>query len=167
MYHYTFLISEAWFQELEIGVKELSSRISGRGLPSRILDKLAFHPSRIDCLQDLMDITLEPDTRNHERKNEKSHHQEKKPEALKSNYSHPQNSSSSSQKKKKNFQNSDKTNFSLLNKDVKLMNPEKEIRIKEGFCTYFGGKNSLESCFKIPQNQLSQPSGKSPRQGKV
>ncbi|MBW0467956.1 hypothetical protein O181_007671 [Austropuccinia psidii MF-1] len=38
-----------------------------KGLPSRILDQLAFHPSIIDSLQDLMDITLELDTRYHER----------------------------------------------------------------------------------------------------
>ncbi|MBW0489920.1 hypothetical protein O181_029635 [Austropuccinia psidii MF-1] len=57
-----------------------------RGLASRILDQLASHPSRIDSLQDLMDITLERDTRYHERQ------KEKKPEASKSNSSHPQNS---------------------------------------------------------------------------
>ncbi|MBW0488307.1 hypothetical protein O181_028022 [Austropuccinia psidii MF-1] len=73
-----------------------------RGLASRILDQLASHPSSIDSLQDLMDITLELDTRYHEKQKEKNHHQEKKPEASKSNYSHPQNSSSSSHKKKKN-----------------------------------------------------------------
>ncbi|MBW0555929.1 hypothetical protein O181_095644 [Austropuccinia psidii MF-1] len=104
--------------------------------PSRILDQLASHPSRIDSLKDLMDITLELDTRYHERQNEKSHHQEKKPEASKSNSSHPQRSSSSSQKKKKNFQKRDKPHFSLLNEDFKLMNSEKERRIKEGLCTY-------------------------------
>ncbi|MBW0549927.1 hypothetical protein O181_089642, partial [Austropuccinia psidii MF-1] len=38
-----------------------------KGLPSRILDQLASHPSRIDFLQDLMDITLDLDTRYHER----------------------------------------------------------------------------------------------------
>ncbi|MBW0501046.1 hypothetical protein O181_040761 [Austropuccinia psidii MF-1] len=65
-----------------------------KGFPSRILDQLASHPSRIDSLQDLMDITLELDTSCHERQKEKSHHQEKKPEATKSNSSHPQNSSS-------------------------------------------------------------------------
>ncbi|MBW0548708.1 hypothetical protein O181_088423 [Austropuccinia psidii MF-1] len=37
------------------------------GLPSSILDKLASHPSRIDSIQDLMDITLELDTRFHEK----------------------------------------------------------------------------------------------------
>ncbi|MBW0575396.1 hypothetical protein O181_115111 [Austropuccinia psidii MF-1] len=52
-----------------------------KGFPSRILDQLASHPLRIDSLQDLMDITLELDTRYHERKNEKSNHEEKKPEA--------------------------------------------------------------------------------------
>ncbi|MBW0475437.1 hypothetical protein O181_015152 [Austropuccinia psidii MF-1] len=63
------------------------------GVPSRILDQLASHPSRIDSLQDLMDITLELDTRYHERKKEKSHHQEKNPEASKSISSHTQGSS--------------------------------------------------------------------------
>ncbi|MBW0572413.1 hypothetical protein O181_112128 [Austropuccinia psidii MF-1] len=65
-----------------------------KGLPSRILDQMASHPSRIDSLQDLMDITLGPDTRYHERQNEKSHHQGKKPKASKSNSSHTQTSSS-------------------------------------------------------------------------
>ncbi|MBW0551209.1 hypothetical protein O181_090924 [Austropuccinia psidii MF-1] len=55
-------------------------------LPSRILDQLASHSSRIDSLQDLMDVTLELDTRYHKRQ------KEKKPEDLKSNSSHPQNS---------------------------------------------------------------------------
>ncbi|MBW0524846.1 hypothetical protein O181_064561 [Austropuccinia psidii MF-1] len=45
-----------------------------RGLASRILDQLASHPSNIDSLQDLMDVTLELDTRYHERKKEKNHH---------------------------------------------------------------------------------------------
>ncbi|MBW0570303.1 hypothetical protein O181_110018, partial [Austropuccinia psidii MF-1] len=107
-----------------------------KGLPSRIWDQLASHPSINDSIQDLMDITLELDTRYHERKNEKGYHQEKEPEASKSNYSHPQSSSSSSQKKKKNFQKRDKHHYSLLNKDFKLKNSEKERRIKEGLCTY-------------------------------
>ncbi|MBW0498814.1 hypothetical protein O181_038529 [Austropuccinia psidii MF-1] len=137
-----------------------------KGFPSRILDQLASHPSRIEYLQDLMDITLKLDTRYHERQNEKSPHKEKKPEVSKPNSSHPQNSSSSSQKKK-NFQKREKTHSSLLNKDLKLMNAEKERRIKEGLCTYFGGKNSLDFCFKRPQNKLTKPSGKFPSQGKA
>ncbi|MBW0523119.1 hypothetical protein O181_062834 [Austropuccinia psidii MF-1] len=48
-----------------------------KGFLSRILDQLASHSSIIDCLQDLMKMSLELDTRYHERKNEKSHHQEK------------------------------------------------------------------------------------------
>ncbi|MBW0467039.1 hypothetical protein O181_006754 [Austropuccinia psidii MF-1] len=80
-----------------------------REFQSRILAQLASHHSKIDSLQDLMDINLELDTRYRERQNEKSHHQEKKLEASKSNSSHPQNSSSSSQKKKKNFQKKDKS----------------------------------------------------------
>ncbi|MBW0476245.1 hypothetical protein O181_015960 [Austropuccinia psidii MF-1] len=138
-----------------------------KGLPSRILDQLASHPSRIDFLEELMDFTLELDTRYHERKKEKSHHQEKKPEASKSNSSHPQNSSGSTQRKKKNFQKRDKPHSSLLNKDFMLMNSEKERTIKEGLCTYCGGKHSIESCFKRPQNKLTQLSGNFPSQGKA
>ncbi|MBW0556246.1 hypothetical protein O181_095961 [Austropuccinia psidii MF-1] len=95
-----------------------------KGLTSRILDQLASHPSRIDSLQDLMDVTLELDTRYHERQKEKSHHQEKKPEASKLISPHPQNSSSSSHKKT-DFQKRDKPHSSLLNKDLKLRNSEK------------------------------------------
>ncbi|MBW0500237.1 hypothetical protein O181_039952 [Austropuccinia psidii MF-1] len=65
-----------------------------KGFPSRILDQLASHPSRIDFLQDLMDVTLELDTRYHEGQKQKGNYQEKNPEALKSNSSHHQNSSS-------------------------------------------------------------------------
>ncbi|MBW0519228.1 hypothetical protein O181_058943 [Austropuccinia psidii MF-1] len=137
-----------------------------RGLASRILDQLASHPSNIDSLQDLVDITLEPDTRYHERQNDNNHDQEKKPGASMSNSSHPQNSSSSSHKKKMNFQKRDKPHSSLLKKDFKLMNYEKERRIKEGLCTYCGGKHSLESCFKRTQNKLTQYSGNFPSQGK-
>ncbi|MBW0481040.1 hypothetical protein O181_020755 [Austropuccinia psidii MF-1] len=137
MYHYTFLISEAWFQELEIGVKELSSTISRSDCHP------GFWINWPPILQELMDINLELNTRYHERKKEKSHNQEKQPEASKSNSSHPQHSSSLSQNKKKNFHKREKPHSSLLNKDFKLINCEKERRIKEGLCTYCGGKNSL------------------------
>ncbi|MBW0573068.1 hypothetical protein O181_112783 [Austropuccinia psidii MF-1] len=138
------------------------------GLAFRILDQLASHTSNIDSIQDLMDISLELDTRYHETQKENHHHQEKKPEASKSNFSHHQNSSSSSHKKK-NFhsQKWDKPHSSLLNKDLKLKGREKERRIKEGLCTYCGEKHSLESCFKRPQNKLTQPSGSFPSQGKA
>ncbi|MBW0581997.1 hypothetical protein O181_121712 [Austropuccinia psidii MF-1] len=98
-----------------------------KGLASRILDQLAPHPPNIDSLQDLMDISLERDTRYHEREKEKNRHQEKKPEASKSNSSHHQNSLSSSHKRK-NFhsQKRDKPHSSLLNKDFKLKVSEKE-----------------------------------------
>ncbi|MBW0582397.1 hypothetical protein O181_122112 [Austropuccinia psidii MF-1] len=139
-----------------------------KGLATRILDQLASHPSNIDSLQDLMDLSLECDTRCHERQKEKNHNQEKKPEATKSNSSHHQNSSSSSHKKT-NFhsQKWDKPHSSLLTKDFKLKGSEKERRIKEGLCTYCGGKHSLESCVERPQNKLTQPSGSFPNQGKA
>ncbi|MBW0582723.1 hypothetical protein O181_122438 [Austropuccinia psidii MF-1] len=49
-----------------------------KGLASRILDQLASHPSNMDSFQDLMDFSLELNTRYHERQKEKNHHQEKK-----------------------------------------------------------------------------------------
>ncbi|MBW0575237.1 hypothetical protein O181_114952 [Austropuccinia psidii MF-1] len=52
-----------------------------KGLPSRILDQLTSHPSNIDSLQDLLDVTLDLNTRYHEKKEEKNHYQEKKLEA--------------------------------------------------------------------------------------
>ncbi|MBW0511222.1 hypothetical protein O181_050937, partial [Austropuccinia psidii MF-1] len=85
----------------------------------------------IDSLQDLLDITLELDTRYHDRQKEKINNQEKNPEASKSNSSHPK-SSSTSNKKKKNFKKREMPYSSLLNKDFKFMNSEKERRIKEG-----------------------------------
>ncbi|MBW0573927.1 hypothetical protein O181_113642, partial [Austropuccinia psidii MF-1] len=85
-------------------------------LRTQILDRLASHPLNIAFLKDLMDVSLELDTRYHERQKQKNHHQEKKPEASKSNSSHHQNSSSSSHKKK-NFhsQRRDRPHSSLLN----------------------------------------------------
>ncbi|MBW0536185.1 hypothetical protein O181_075900 [Austropuccinia psidii MF-1] len=50
-----------------------------RGLESRLLDQLASHPGNFDSLKELMDITLELDTRYHERQKEKGSDQEKKP----------------------------------------------------------------------------------------
>ncbi|MBW0498752.1 hypothetical protein O181_038467 [Austropuccinia psidii MF-1] len=138
-----------------------------KGLASRIMDQLTSHPSNIDSLQYLMDISLELDTRYHERQKEKNNHQEKKPEASKSNSSNHQHSSSSSHKNK-NFdsQKRDKPHSFLLHKDFKLKGSEKERRIKEGWFTYFSGKHIIESCFKIPENKLTQLSGSFPSQGK-
>ncbi|MBW0521582.1 hypothetical protein O181_061297 [Austropuccinia psidii MF-1] len=104
-----------------------SARLDGTpaGVPGRVLNQLASHPSRICSHQDLMDITLEIDTRYHERQKEQVHFQEKKAEASKSKCSHPQNYSSPNQKKKKNSQKRDKPDSSLLNKDFKFMDSEK------------------------------------------
>ncbi|MBW0570697.1 hypothetical protein O181_110412 [Austropuccinia psidii MF-1] len=79
-----------------------------------------------------MGVSLELNTRYHERQKEKNHHQEKKPESPKSNSPHHQKSSSSSHEEN-NFhsQKRDKPHSSLLNKDFKLKHSEKE-RTKEG-----------------------------------
>ncbi|MBW0484841.1 hypothetical protein O181_024556 [Austropuccinia psidii MF-1] len=114
-----------------------------------------------------MDITLALDIRYHKRKKKKSYHQENKHGASKSNSSHPQNSSSPNQKKEKNLHKRDKPHSSLLDRDFKLMGSEKQRRIKEGLCFYRGRKHILESHFKRPQTQLSQPSGKFPSHGKA
>ncbi|MBW0478222.1 hypothetical protein O181_017937 [Austropuccinia psidii MF-1] len=61
-----------------------------KGFTSRILDQFDSHPSRIEYIKHLMDITLDLDTRYHERQKEKGHFQEKNSEASKSSSSHPQ-----------------------------------------------------------------------------
>ncbi|MBW0581429.1 hypothetical protein O181_121144 [Austropuccinia psidii MF-1] len=60
-----------------------------RRLASRFLDQLASYPGNFDTLQELMDITLELDTRYHERQKEKGSHQEKKLLVTGSNHSRP------------------------------------------------------------------------------
>ncbi|MBW0466720.1 hypothetical protein O181_006435 [Austropuccinia psidii MF-1] len=60
-----------------------------RGLASRLLDQLASQHENFDSLQELMDITLELDTRYHERKKERGSNQEKKPPISGSNSSKP------------------------------------------------------------------------------
>ncbi|MBW0489945.1 hypothetical protein O181_029660 [Austropuccinia psidii MF-1] len=96
------------------------------------MDQFAFHPSIIDSLQDLMDITLELDTRYHERQKENKNSQYKRTEASNSTSSSPQNSLSSRHKKKNNsnFQKRDNPHYSFLDKNYKLMGSEKEIRFK-------------------------------------
>ncbi|MBW0496869.1 hypothetical protein O181_036584 [Austropuccinia psidii MF-1] len=121
-----------------------------------------------------MDITLELDTRYHERQKEKGSHQEKKPPVTGSNSSRPPQDSSSRRphhkknKKGKQFQASkDKPHSVLLNKDHKLISSEKERRIKEGLCTYCGGKHPIEKCFKRPQNKPGSSRGFPSQQGKA
>ncbi|MBW0499211.1 hypothetical protein O181_038926 [Austropuccinia psidii MF-1] len=145
-----------------------------RGLASRLLDQLASYPGNSDTLQELMDITLELDTRYHERQKEKGSHQEKKPPVTGSNSSRPPQDSSSKRphhkknKKCKKFQASkDKPHYALLNKDNQLISSEKERRIKEGLCTYFGGKHPVEKCFKRLQNKPGSSRGFPSKQGKA
>ncbi|MBW0512040.1 hypothetical protein O181_051755 [Austropuccinia psidii MF-1] len=81
-----------------------------RGLESRLLDQWASHPGNFDSHQELMDVTLELDTRYHERQKEKGSHQDKKPPISGTNSSKPPQNSSSKRhyhrknKKGKNFQ---------------------------------------------------------------
>ena len=50
-----------------------------RGLASRLLDQLASYPGAFETLQELTEITVELDTRYHERQNKKGSNQEKNP----------------------------------------------------------------------------------------
>ncbi|MBW0564061.1 hypothetical protein O181_103776 [Austropuccinia psidii MF-1] len=99
--------------------------VDRRGLESRLLDQLASHPGSFDTLQELMDVTLELDTRYHEWQKEKGGNQERKPPATGSNQCRPpQNSSSKRPHQKKNkkgkqFQSSkDKSHTALLNEEI-------------------------------------------------
>ncbi|MBW0571741.1 hypothetical protein O181_111456 [Austropuccinia psidii MF-1] len=109
-------------------------RADFRSLMSRIGD---WGKGPIFILQELMDITLELDTRYHERQKEKGSHQEKKPPISGSNSSKlPQSSSSKKPYHRKNKKGNnlnvskDKPHAALLNKDNKLIGSEKERRIK-------------------------------------
>ncbi|MBW0467165.1 hypothetical protein O181_006880 [Austropuccinia psidii MF-1] len=107
-----------------------------------------------------MDITLELHTTYHERQEEKGSHQAKNASVTGFNFSRtPQESSSKrphhkKNKKGKKFQGSkDNPHSALLDKNNKLIGSEKEMRIKEGICTYCGGKDRIEKCFKKPQKK--------------
>ncbi|MBW0488574.1 hypothetical protein O181_028289 [Austropuccinia psidii MF-1] len=99
--------------------------------------------------------------RYHERQKEKGGNQEKKPPVIGSNPSRPPQCSSSKKphykknKKGKKFQSSkDKPHAAILNKDNKLICSENERRIKEGLCTYCGGKHPIENASREPRTSL-------------
>ncbi|MBW0479863.1 hypothetical protein O181_019578 [Austropuccinia psidii MF-1] len=145
-----------------------------RVLESRLLDQLASYSGSFDTLQELMDITLELDTRYHEGQKEKGSHQENNPPVTGSNFSRPPKDSYSKtphhkkNKKGKQFQASkEKPHSSLINKENKLISSEKERRIKEGLCNHCGGKNPIEKCLKKPQNKLGSSRGVRSKQGKA
>ncbi|MBW0493415.1 hypothetical protein O181_033130 [Austropuccinia psidii MF-1] len=103
-----------------------------------MLDQLASQPANFESLQELMDITLELDTRYHERQKEKGSHQEMKPPIIAFNSSKPPQGLFSKRpyhrknKKGKNFQVSkDKHPPSLLDKYNRLIGSEKERSIKK------------------------------------
>ncbi|MBW0474759.1 hypothetical protein O181_014474 [Austropuccinia psidii MF-1] len=145
-----------------------------RGLESRLLAQLAYHLGNFDNLQELMDITLELDTRYYQRQKERVIHQEKKPSIRGANSSKPPQISSSKKpyhsknKKGKNFEVSkDKPHASLLTKDKKLIGSENERRIKEGLCNYCGGKHPFGKCFKRPENRQGSSKGFPSKQGRA
>ncbi|MBW0520648.1 hypothetical protein O181_060363 [Austropuccinia psidii MF-1] len=118
------------FRSLRSGVGDWEEivyiNVYRRGLASRLLDQFDSYPGNFDTLQELMHITLELDTRYHERQKEKCSDQENKPPVTGHNYSRPPQDSSSKRphhkknKKGKQFQASkEKPHSALLNKDNK------------------------------------------------
>ncbi|MBW0499739.1 hypothetical protein O181_039454 [Austropuccinia psidii MF-1] len=112
-----------------------------------------------------MDIFLELDTSCHEWQKEKVSHQEKRSPIIGPNPSKNHQGSSSKRpyhrknRKGKDFQVSkDKPNAALLTKDNKSIGSEKDRRIKEGLCTYCGGKG--------PENRKGSSRGLPSKQGK-
>ncbi|MBW0534002.1 hypothetical protein O181_073717 [Austropuccinia psidii MF-1] len=144
-----------------------------RGLTSRLLDQLASHPENFDSLQEFMDISLELNTTYHEGQKEGGSHQEKKPPINGSKSSKPSQNSSSKRpyhRKNKEGKNSqvskDKPHASLLTNYNKFIGSGKERRIKEGLCTYCGGKHPIYKSFKRPQNRQGSSRGFPSKQGK-
>ncbi|MBW0468051.1 hypothetical protein O181_007766 [Austropuccinia psidii MF-1] len=120
-----------------------------------------------------MGITLQLDTRYHERKKEKGSNKEKTPPVIGSNSFRPCKDSSSKKnhhknsKKGKNIQVSkDKLNSSILNKKNNSIGSEKEKRIKEVSFTYCDGKHPIEKLFKGPHNRPGLSRGFPSRKGK-
>ncbi|MBW0494063.1 hypothetical protein O181_033778 [Austropuccinia psidii MF-1] len=143
-------------------------------LAPRHLDKLASHPSSFDTIQGPMHITVELDTKYHERQNERGIHQDKKPQVPGPNSFRPPKVSSlkkphhKKNNKGKNFQVlKDTPHAALLNEENKLIGSEKERRIKEGLCTYCGGKPPIEKCFKRTQKRPGSSKGFPRKQGKA
>ncbi|MBW0542648.1 hypothetical protein O181_082363 [Austropuccinia psidii MF-1] len=121
-----------------------------------------------------MDITLALVTRYNERPKGKGGNKEKNPHVTGSRFSSPPQDSSSKRphnkmrKKGNSFQVSkDKPHYSLLNKDNKLISSENERRIKEGLCTYCGGKHPMKKFFKRHQNRPGSSRGFPRKQGKA
>ncbi|MBW0461039.1 hypothetical protein O181_000754 [Austropuccinia psidii MF-1] len=120
-----------------------------------------------------MEITLELDTRYQERQKEKDSQKEKKPPITGSNSLWPTQYSSSKKthhkksKKGKYFQASkDKSHSAILNKGKKFLVSEKERTIKEGLCTYFSGKRTIEKFLKRAQNRPGSSRGFPSKNGK-
>ncbi|MBW0543815.1 hypothetical protein O181_083530 [Austropuccinia psidii MF-1] len=98
---------------------------------------------------------LERNTRYHEMLKGNSSNKENNPPATVLNsLMPPQDSSFKKNKKGNNAQGcEDKSHASLFNMENKLIGSEKERRIKEGLCTYWGGNYPIEKNFKRPQNK--------------
>ncbi|MBW0470537.1 hypothetical protein O181_010252 [Austropuccinia psidii MF-1] len=110
----------------------------------------------------------------HERQKEKGGNQEKNPLVTGSNFSRPPQGSSSkrnhhrkNKKGKKSQVSKDKHHAALLNKDNKFIGSEKEWMIKQGLCTYCGGKSPIEEFSKRPQNKPGSSRGFPSKKGKA
>ncbi|MBW0574736.1 hypothetical protein O181_114451 [Austropuccinia psidii MF-1] len=108
-------------------------------------------PGNFNFPQEIRDITLKLEMGYHEKKKEKGIHQEKKPPVTGSKPFRPPQDSNSKKRyhkkthKGKNIEGSeDNPHAALLNKNNKLIGSKKKRRIKEGLCTYSGGKHPIK-----------------------
>ncbi|MBW0579795.1 hypothetical protein O181_119510 [Austropuccinia psidii MF-1] len=124
-----------------------------RGFASRLLDQLASYAGNYDTLQELMDITLELDTRYHERQKEKGSHKEKKPPVTGSNSSRPpQNSSSKRPHHKKNKKG--KPHSPLPNKDIRLIVLKRRGGSMKGYVLIVVGNTQLKNASRDLRTSL-------------
>ncbi|MBW0590077.1 hypothetical protein O181_129792 [Austropuccinia psidii MF-1] len=123
-----------------------------RALASRCLDQFTSYPGNFDTLQKLMEISLELDTRYHERQKEKVSHQENNPPVTGSNTSRPPQDSSSKRPHHKRIRRA--SNFKLQKTSPILLSSIRTInslvlkRIggsKKGYFLFVVGSTQLKN----------------------
>ncbi|MBW0464534.1 hypothetical protein O181_004249 [Austropuccinia psidii MF-1] len=105
--------------------------VQRRSFESILFYQLSYHPGNVDGIQELRDMTLELDTRYHEKQKEKGSHQEKKPQVTSPNSFRPLQASSFT----KPHQKKNKGKYfhvALLNEDNTLIHSKQNRMIKEG-----------------------------------
>ena len=168
----------ATFRTYQYRVKDFGERalvhFFKKGLASRIKDEFVHYLGSLDTLDEIIDLSLRIDKRWQEHRRERksttqSHHPSVKDPSRTAKHfrpqqpqrnppNHPRPSTSSS-----TFRPSSSNRpppraavpaaiAKVLTSDGKLQESEKERRVREGLCTYCGGRHRLENCPKRPAN---------------